>query len=153
MDQIKGELIILVNVIIASILAGCIGFERERVDKPAGIRTNMLVGGAVALLVAMGKIIVIHFSSLGISEYISADPTRIIHAIIMGISFIGAGIVIQNKNEKEVKYLTTSATIFFSTGIGISVALNQYVLAISITLFILFINYILGRITRNLKIK
>ena len=153
MDEIKGELIILVNVFIASILAGSIVFEREKVNKPAGIRTNMLVGGAVTLLVAMGEIIVIHFSSLGISGLISADPTRIIHAIIVGVSFIGAGIVIQNKDEKEVKYLTTSATIFFSTGIGISVALRQYLLAVGITLFILFINYILGRITRNLKTK
>lgn len=149
----KEELTILLHVIIASILSGLIGLEREKVEKPAGVRTNMLVGGSVALLVCLGEIIVIHFKEAGLAEYISADPTRIIQAIIVGISFIGAGMVLQITSEYKIKYLTTAATILFSTGIGISVALRQYYIAVGITAFILFVNYLLGSITRLLKKK
>jgi putative Mg2+ transporter-C (MgtC) family protein len=138
------EFTILLHVVAASALSGLIGYERGKIEKPAGVRTNMLVGGAVALLVNLGEIIVLHFSFGGLAQYISTDPTRIIQAIIMGISFIGAGMVLQIEKEKEVKYLTSAATILFSSGIGISVALKQYILAAGVTIFILFINYFLG---------
>lgn len=144
MPPLENEFIVLLHVIIASVLSGLIGYEREKIDKPAGIRTNMLVGGAVALLVALGEIIVSHYQMLGFAEFIAADPARIIQAIILGISFIGAGMVLQIEKEGEIKYLTSAATILFSSGIGISVALRQYILAVGITLFILFINYVLG---------
>lgn len=149
----KSELMILLHVVIAAVLSGLIGLEREREDKPAGVRTNMLVGGAVALLVALGEIIVIRFRDLGLTEFINTDPTRVIQAIIVGISFIGAGMVLQIAEEHKIKYLTTSATILFSSGIGISVALRQYILAVGITLFILFINYFLGILTGMMKKK
>ena len=145
----QAEIIILLHVVIASCLSGLIGFEREKVDKPAGVRTNMLVGGAVALLVSLGEIIVNDFHQKGLTEFISADPTRVIQAIIVGISFIGAGMVLQIEKEYRIKYLTTAATILFSSGIGISVALKQYYLAGGVTLFILFVNYILGLLTRK----
>lgn len=145
----QAEFNILLHVIIASFLSGLIGFEREKVDKPAGVRTNMLVGGAVALLVSLGEIIVADFNQKGLTEFISADPTRVIQAIIVGISFIGAGIVLQIEKAYKIKYLTTAATILFSSGIGISVALHQYYLAVGVTVFILFVNYIIGLITRK----
>ena len=139
----KQELYILLHVVIAAVLSGLIGLERGKFDKPAGFRTNMIVGGAVALLVCLGRIIVEDFQDAGLSEYINADPTRIIHAIIVGISFIGAGMVLQIPHEHKIKYLTTAATILFSSGIGIAVALNQYIIAIGVTVFILIINYVL----------
>ncbi len=145
----KGELSILVHVIIAAFLSGVIGFEREREHKPAGIRTNMIVGGAVALLVALGEVIVIRFHEAGLTQFVSTDPTRVIQAIIVGVSFIGAGMVLQIREEYKVKYLTSSATILFSSGIGIAVALEQYILAVGVTLFVLFINYLLGLITNR----
>ncbi len=153
LNIMETELIILLHVIIASVLAGLVGLEREAVDKPAGIRTNMMVGGAVALLVMLGEVIVIYFKNAGLGDIIDTDPTRIIHAVIVGISFIGAGMVLQIANEHKVKYLTTAATILFSTGIGISVALRQYYLAVGVTLFILFINFLIGQITRSMKKK
>lgn len=135
------------HVAIASILSGIIGLERERSDKPAGIRTNMIVGGAVALLVSLGEIIHNHFIASGIAEYIQTDPTRIIQAIVVGVSFIGAGTVLQVEKDYKIKYLTTAATILASTGIGIAVALRQYFLAAGVTVIILFINYVLGYIS------
>ncbi len=140
MEWVK-ELEILLQVIIASILGGIIGYEREKTDKPAGIKTNMIVGGSVALLVSLGETITLHFHELDISEDIQADPTRIIQAIIVGVSFIGAGTVMQVQKVYKVKYLTTAASILYSTGVGMSVALEQYILAVGLTAFILIIYY------------
>lgn len=149
---INEEVTIFVHVLIASVPTGIIGYERERIDKPAGIRTNMLVGGAVTLLVSQGKTIVEFFEKSGI-DTMSADPIRIIHAIIVGISFIGAGMVLQIENEYRVKYLTTAATILFSTGVGIAVALHQYILAVGVTLLILFVNSVIALIGVQIKKK
>lgn len=135
------ELKILFHVILASLLGAIIGYEREKTDKPAGIKTNMIVGGSVSLLVSMGESITIHFQQLGLSEVMQTDPTRIIQAIIVGVSFIGAGTVMQVQKDYKVKYLTTAASILYSTGVGISVALQQYILAVGLTLFILIIYY------------
>ena len=135
------ELNILMHVVIASLLGGVIGYEREKTEKPAGIKTNMIVGGSVALLVSLGEAITLHFNDLGLAHIIQTDPTRIIQAIIVGVSFIGAGTVMQLQKVYKVKYLTTAASILYSTGVGISVALDKYILAIGLTIFILIIYY------------
>lgn len=140
------ELIILMNVAIAAILTGLIGLEREVKDKPAGFRTNMIVGGSAALLLSLGEILVENYIKIGLKDVIQPDPTRIIEAIILGISFIGAGTILKAKEESRVYYLTTAATVLFSAGIGIAVALQQYVLAVSATLLLLIINRIVKRI-------
>lgn len=139
----NGQLIILLHVVLAASLAGIIGLERESYQKPAGLRTNMIVGGAVALLASLGEVIVIYYQGLGLSDLIRTDPTRIIQAIVVGVSFIGAGTVLQIQQEYKIKFLTTAATILFSTGIGISVALHQYILAVGVSVFILIINWVI----------
>lgn len=141
----------LLKIIIASFLGGIIGFERERSNKPAGIRTNMIVAASAALFVILGEIIIVAFSSKGFGEILRSDPIRIIQAIVVGISFIGAGTVLQVERDFKIKFLTTAATILLSTGIGISVALDQYFLAIGLTLFIIFVNYIIGLFEKYLK--
>ncbi len=149
--DILQELGLLLNVVIAAVLCGFIGYEREKGNKPAGIRTNMIVGGAVALVVMLSESIVFRYQSVGLGEYINTDPTRVIHAVIIGISFIGAGTVLQISDEYKIKYLTTAATILFSTGIGIAVALHKYILAVGVTLLIIFINSIVVNIDDTIK--
>ncbi len=134
------ELLILLNVGIAAVLTGLIGLEREVKDKPAGFRTNMIVGGSSALLLSLGQILVEHYVQSGMENIIQPDPTRILEAIILGISFIGAGTILKASDENKVYNLTTAATVLFSAGIGRAVALEQYVLAITATLLILVIN-------------
>jgi putative Mg2+ transporter-C (MgtC) family protein len=149
--NILNELYILLHVVIASVLSGIIGFEREKSHKPAGIKTNMMVGGAVALLVLLGEIIVVKYSNAGLHDFIQTDPTRVIQAIIVGVSFIGAGTVLQSQREQEIRYLTTAATFLFSTGIGIAVALQQYILASGITTFTIIINLSIGLINKKIR--
>ncbi len=132
----------LLNVAIAAGLTGLIGLEREAKNKPAGFRTNMIVGSASALLLSLGKTLVDSYYKSNLTELIQADPTRIIEAIILGISFIGAGTILKVGQEDKVYYLTTAATVLFSAGIGIAVALEQYILASTATLLLLVINRI-----------
>lgn len=145
------ELLILLNVIIASVLSGMVGFEREKAHKPAGFRTHMIIGGAAALLVSLGEIMVRSFTNLSYApNVLQTDPLRIIEAIIVGISFIGAGTILKGREEDKVYYLTSAATILFSAGIGISVALKKYILAIGLTLLIIIINYLVKSIKIHL---
>ena len=146
-----GELLILLDVIIASGLSGMVGFERERAHKPAGFRTHMIIGGAAALLVSIGEIMISNFKDMPNAQNIlQTDPLRIIEAIIMGISFIGAGTILKGRGEEKVYYLTSAATILFSAGIGISVALKKYVLAIGLTLLVIIINYLVKAVKTRL---
>ncbi len=147
------QLEIALNIVIAALLAGMVGLERELKKKPAGFRTHMIVGGASALLLSLGEVLILHFSEIGVAETLRTDPTRIIEAIIVGISFIGAGTILQVRKEDKVLYLTTAASILFSAGIGIAVALQQYLLAIAVTLLVLIINYALSKIFKALSHK
>lgn len=140
------QLRVLLDVVIAVLLGGLLGIEREKKDKPAGFRTNMLVAAASALLLILGQHIAFDMQQSLNIEGLGVDPTRIIHAIIVGASFIGAGTIVKSPEEETIKYLTTAATILFSAGIGISVGLRLYILASGVTLIGIVINYFMSKV-------
>ncbi len=144
--NVDTQLWMLLDVFIACLLSGAIGYEREVRSKPAGFRTHMIVGGASALLVGLADVS-INVNLPRYREVLDVDPIRIIQAIIIGISFIGAGTILKSREGKHVSYLTTSATILFSSGLGICVALHQYILAIGVTTLVVLIN----NVFRNFK--
>jgi putative Mg2+ transporter-C (MgtC) family protein len=119
------------------LLGAIIGLEREFEDKPAGLRTHMLVGGAATLFVALVDVVVRSLNaSLG-SGLVRSDPVRIIEAVVTGVSFLGAGTIVLRKREHEVEGLTTAASILFTAAVGVCVALSQVVLAVGVTLLVL----------------
>jgi putative Mg2+ transporter-C (MgtC) family protein len=144
------QLFVLGRILLAMVLGGVIGFEREAADKPAGLRTHMLIGGASALLVALGNFVVTSFGQNIPVGNLRADPIRVIEAIIVGISFVGAGTIIRRERSDDVEGLTTAASVLFTTGVGIATALSLYVLAITSVLLILAINWVLGFIEGRL---
>ncbi|MDY7039379.1 MAG: MgtC/SapB family protein [Chloroflexota bacterium] len=132
------QLQILSYVGLAMLLGAVIGLEREIEDKPAGLRTHMLVAGAAALLVSLGDVMVRRFNvGLG-SELVRSDPVRIIEAVITGVSFLGAGTIIRHRTEQSVEGLTTAASILFAAAVGVCVALSQIMLAAGVTVLVLF---------------
>ncbi|MGK7397907.1 MAG: MgtC/SapB family protein [Candidatus Cyclobacteriaceae bacterium M3_2C_046] len=146
----SNQLFILLDILIAAILSGAVGFEREKREKPAGFRTHMIVGSVSCLLVSIGSVLLDTFHNYPFQEALRADPFRIIEAIIVGVSFIGAGTILKSEKEERIRFLTSSATILFSAGIGISVALQQYVLALGVSILALIINVVFKLIDRKM---
>jgi putative Mg2+ transporter-C (MgtC) family protein len=135
------QLRVLAYVLLAMVLGAMIGIERETEDKPAGLRTHMLVAGASSLLVGVSDAVVRYFSSSLEGMLVRADPVRVIEAVVTGVSFLGAGTIIRRSTSGKagsiVEGLTTAASILFTAAVGISAALGQIVLAIGATLLTL----------------
>lgn len=138
--DISIELQMLGKVIVAAFLGGLVGLEREFAERPAGLRTHMLVGAAAAFFVILATHMIASYER---QDLLNIDPVRVIEAIVVGISFLGAGTIFKYTREGEhvVEGLTTSASILLVAAIGIAVALGVYVLAIGATLLNLFINW------------
>jgi putative Mg2+ transporter-C (MgtC) family protein len=141
------------DVTIALILGGVLGFEREWKNKPAGFRTNMIIAGASALLVSLGRVVVLDFNQFIPDGGLGVDPVRMVHAVIVGVSFIGAGTILKNKSDQNIRYLTTAATILMASGIGVSIALKQYLIGVGATIIIVTINYLFGFLNRYIERK
>jgi putative Mg2+ transporter-C (MgtC) family protein len=150
MDALS-QLHIVGLVAIAALLGGMIGVEREIANKPAGFRTHMLVAGASALLMKLGEVVAVYYAPEAAAHASSVDPTRIIQAIVTGISFLGAGTIIRHRHEEGVEGLTTAASILLSATIGICVALDKIILAVGVTLLALAVLLVMGRLERTLN--
>ena len=116
---------ILLKLGVAAIAGGLIGFERKKVNKPAGLRTLMLVcmGAALFILVT--------------SRILPEESARIIAGIATGIGFLGAGAIF--RSEDHVKGLTTAASIWAVAAIGIAAGFGEYMLVVVTTIFVLVI--------------
>jgi putative Mg2+ transporter-C (MgtC) family protein len=148
MDQTM-QFELLGRVLAAMLLAGVVGLEREFADKPAGIRTHMLTGGAAALLVLLGAYIVDYFGPDGL---ISSDPIRIVQAIVVGISFLVTGTIFKSSSEDDyVEGLTTGASLLSVAAIGIAVAMELWWLATGVALLNLVINWGLDQLADVLE--
>lgn len=132
-------------------LGGLMGLERELAQKPAGLRTHMLVAGVSSLLIVLGDVIISKYGGSASIAGVELDPIRIIRSIITGISFLGAGTIIFRDQHETVEGLTTAASILFSAAIGMTVALQQYTLAAILTLIAIIILFGLGYIEVFLK--
>lgn len=121
---------VMVAVLWAMALGGIVGWERQLVAKPAGLRTHMLVAGSAALLTGITVDLAL-LSATG-------DPTRGIHAIITGIGFLGAGAILQQRNLNP-SGLTTAATIMYTAVIGAAVAGGFGLTATAATLLAIFV--------------
>ena len=130
-------------IALAGLLGGVIGAEREFAGKPAGLRTHMLVCAAAALLMILATSVVNTFQEREAHNVIRADPVRVIHAIVIGISFLGAGTIVHEKGL-SVEGLTTAASILLTAGIGIAVAVENIYLAIGTTIMALLVLLLVG---------
>lgn len=115
------ELDMVLRLVIAALLGGLVGFERELADKPAGLRT--------LLLVCMGSALFTVASKFGFAE--GADAARVAAGIVAGIGFLGAGTILRVKGD--VIGITTAATIWAVAAIGLAVGAGLYLVAIVTT--------------------
>jgi len=145
------EVQLLGQVLLAMLLGAFIGLERELSEKPAGLRTHMLVAGASALIVNLAKISLNQFQNIVNIQSLQFDPIRIFVAVVTGISFLGAGTIIRQGSGQRVEGLTTAASLLFSSVIGMGVAFSQYFLAVSLTIIAFVTLWVIGRIEIKIK--
>lgn len=129
---------ITVRLILAALLGALIGFERERRQKAAGLRTLMLVSVGSALFVIVAQ-------QWGAG---SDALSRVVQGIIVGIGFLGAGTILNNRHEENIKGLTTAASIWLMSAIGVAVGAGQGAAAILTTALALIILAVLPRFER-----
>jgi putative Mg2+ transporter-C (MgtC) family protein len=119
----------LIRIILAAILAGIIGYERQSWKKPAGLRTHILVCESAVIVMLCG---------LYIQEKVGgSDPSRIPAQLLSGMGFIGAGTIL--RDGFHVKGLTTAASLLAVTGIGLLVGCGAYVTAVIATVIVYII--------------
>jgi len=114
------ELEYVLRLLLALGLGAILGFERERVDKPAGLRTHILV--------SLGSCL---FTILSFTAFPGSDPARIASYIVVGIGFIGAGTIIQTR--ERIIGITTAASLWIVASIGMATGAGLYLLAVTTT--------------------
>ena len=120
---------ITLRILIAAVLGGLLGYERERKSISAGVRTHMLVAvGAAIFMIGPAQA----GMSLG-------DLSRVIQGTIQGIGFLGAGAIIVGTAARKVQDLTTAASIWAAAGIGIAAGLGLEATAVLSTIVVLFV--------------
>lgn len=120
------QLEIVLRLLLAAVLGAVIGYQRERADKPAGLRTHMLICLGAAL-----------FTITSVYGFSTADQARVAAGIVTGIGFLGAGAIVRRR-EGIVEGLTTAATIWSVAAIGLATGAGLYLVAV-VTAVLVFI--------------
>src|SRR5437762_11421328 len=117
------DLEIGIRLLVATVLSGVVGLERERGEPAAGLRTHALVG--------VGACLVMIVSAFGFEDWHYSpgmlDPSRIAAQVVSGIGFLGAGVIIFQRDGGVVRGLTTAASVWVVAAIGLAVGGGMYV--------------------------
>ena len=128
----------ILRFLLAFALGAGIGFQRERAGKTAGVRTHILVSSGAALFTLVS---IYGFSGAAV------DISRVAAAVVVGVGFIGAGVIFRGRQEEEVAGLTTAATIWVTAAIGLAAGAGMYlvsVIATALTVGVLLLPKIRG---------
>lgn len=117
------------RLLVAIVLGGLLGYERERTGAAAGFRTHMLVALGSALFVIV---------PLQAGTDIS-DISRVLQGVIAGIGFLGAGAILKSSDDQQIRGLTTAASIWLTAAVGIAAGMGREATAVVSTLFALLI--------------
>ncbi|HHY36065.1 MAG TPA: MgtC/SapB family protein [Firmicutes bacterium] len=128
------HLIVFFRLLLAALLGGIIGLERESLNRPAGLRTHTIVSLGAALIMQV---------SLSLT---GGDPGRIAAQVISGIGFLGAGTIL--REGSSVRGLTTAASLWVVAGIGLAVGSGLYLAAVVASVLVVFTLAGLGRLEK-----
>jgi putative Mg2+ transporter-C (MgtC) family protein len=137
------------RLLFAAFLSGLIGIEREVHGRAAGFRTHLLVGVATCLMVIVSEYFFKKYGGLSSNISVRMDPARIAAQIVVGIGFLGAGVII--KSGPMVRGLTTAACLWMVAGVGMAVGTGLYAPAVMVALIAMFNLVFLKQIERLIK--
>ncbi|EKF19141.1 MgtC/SapB family protein [Nitratireductor pacificus] len=141
--------VIAVRLVLAVLLGGVLGFERELADRPAGLRTHMMVclASAVFALITIEIVAMPMFDD----ERVRADPIRLVEAITAGVAFLAAGFIIFKRGA--VRGLTTGAGMWLAAATGLAAGLGLWVIATLACLLGAVILAVMRRLETGLELK
>lgn len=124
------------RIVVALVLGGLIGFDREVRNKPAGVRTHMLVAAGAALFIVVAVLLSQGLETLG-TEAARIDVSRIAAGIVAGVGFLGAGAIITRHDR--VSGLTTAAGLWITAAIGTAIGFGLWIIGIGSTVAVLIV--------------
>ena len=130
---------VCVRLVVAAVLGGLLGYQREHTGKSAGVRTHALVAIGAALLMAAAQ-------QAGMTQ---ADLSRIMQGVVTGIGFLGAGTIIKHQDPNHVRGLTTAAGIWLTAAVGLTAGLGREGLAILAALLALAVLMLVPHVTHT----
>ncbi len=123
------------RLVLAPLLGGAVGLEREIHGRPAGIRTYLILSLGTALLMVLSEDLLVAYHGKYPGLGLQGDPGRIAGQAITGIGFLGAGVIIRYKNS--IRGLTTAACVWLVCSVGLAVGAGFYVVGVAVTLLTL----------------
>ncbi|SRR6266508_616207 len=133
---------LVIRLLVAMLLGGIVGFQREHTGKPAGLRTHMLVAMGAALFVLAP-------AETGMT---STDVSRVIQGLATGIGFIGAGAILKLSVEREIRGLTTAAGLWMTAAMGVAVGLGRIGMALLSALLTWFVLAVVGKVEHRISV-
>lgn len=130
---------LVVRMLVAIVLGGILGYERESVGASAGLRTHMLVslGSALFILIPLQ-------AGMGIE-----DLSRVLQGVTAGIGFLGAGAILKQQDRNAIQGLTTAASVWLAAAIGVAAGMGREATAVASAVFAFVILAILRRTPRK----
>ncbi|MCU6707798.1 MgtC/SapB family protein [Paenibacillus sp. J5C_2022] len=133
----------LLRLLLAALLGGVIGWERERRNKQAGLKTHLLVSVGSALIMLTS---IYGFDSALVNHPNARfDPARLAAQVVSGIGFLGAGAILRRSNH-VISGLTTAATLWVAAAIGLAVGSGFYIPAVAVTALVLISTLVLNKL-------
>ncbi len=123
-----GDLEILLRLVLASILGGVIGLEREVHGREAGVRTTLLVSLGSALFMIISESFFFTYEGKVVGGVFHVDPTRIAAQVVTGVGFLGAGVIIRMK--ESIRGVTTAASIWVVCAVGLAIGSGHYLFGV-----------------------
>lgn len=136
-SEIEILLFCLPKILIATVCGAIIGYDRERKNKAAGLRTNILICVGSCLFA---------ITSIILSQITNSDPTRILSTIVTGIGFLGGGVIM--KADDKIVGITTAAFIWVVSAIGIICAMGATLSPVLLTIGLLLVTKIFERVEK-----
>lgn len=143
------EIQLLIRLLLATLLGGLIGLERELHGRPAGFRTHLMVALGAALYMGVSLHFFHVYGGLSGNLAVRVDPGRVAAQIVVGIGFLGAGAII--RENASVRGLTTAACLWVAAAIGTACGAGMLLIAVVVTAISLVSLLVLKRVEEGLS--
>lgn len=140
---------IMLRLLAGAALGGIIGIEREVADQPAGLRTHLMVALGGALFGVISTLGFDDFIATRATTNVQVDPTRVASHVVVGVGFLGGAMIVQRRDT--VKHLTTGASLWASTAVGLACGLGMIVEGAFTTVLVLLSLGLLRPVRRWLR--